>query len=84
MHAKFGRGPMVVSKRGDTDRQTYEQTDRQTDRKTDRQTYKHTQRDTAALYSRWTSDCHVYMRPVESGIMFTPLDMHINTDHLPA
>ena len=69
MHAKFGRGPTVMSKRAGV------QTDRQTDR----------QRDTAALYSRWTSLSHQsVMPPVESGIMFTPLDKLVNTDNLPA
>ena len=50
MHAKFGRGPTVVSKRGDTDRQTYEQTDRQTYRKKYSQTYTHTHKGTLQLY----------------------------------
>ena len=28
--------------------------------------------------------CYIYMRLVESGLMFTPLDKRVNTEHLPA
>ena len=42
MCATFGCGPMVVSKKGGTDRQTDSQTDRQAGRQTDRQTDRQT------------------------------------------
>ena len=62
-----------------TDRHTDRQTDSQTDRQTDRQTDIHTHKGTLQLYIVYGHQIVICMHPIESGIMFTPLDKHVNT-----